>query len=214
MAFATIGDTNIAARVEETIKRRGADRTAVSFVWTSLAVAGGVLATVAMFMTWYSADFSANALNSGVLPPLGLWLVIAGALVLVGKQLGLLDRRVNADLFAYLMLGGGAAAMVFTHATRGTMHDLVYLLLVPLVLWTILVVTNLGSGSAAQLQLEQVALAMASIGTLLLIVKRLLDADNATGGWVWGLIAGVAVCAAALAACQYLGILSFFQANI
>ena len=61
------------------------------------------------------------------------------------------------------------------------------------------------------LELEQVALGLSSLGAGLIVVKRLLDPEFATGGWAWGLFAAMAVVVAALAACQYLGILSLFQ---
>ena len=61
MNLATIGDSNVTKRVEETIRRRGATHTSVAVVWTSLAAAGGLLAVVAMFITWYAADRTATA---------------------------------------------------------------------------------------------------------------------------------------------------------
>lgn len=65
--------------------------------------------------------------------------------------------------------------------------------------------------SRETIELEQVALTLATIGTGLVLFKRVIDPEYATSGWLWGLFAGIAVLVAALAACQYLGILSMFQ---
>lgn len=214
MAISTLGGGDITARVEETIKRRGADSTSVAMIWTSLAAAGGLLALVAMFVTWYADVRTATAWYSGFIPPIALLLVIAGAVVLVGKQVNLFgaDRRINSDWFAFAILGGGAFLLMARQLTRGGLSDMVYLLLVPLVIWTFFVGRSAGKPSrSGMLELEQVALGFASVGAGLIIVKRLLDPEFATGGWAWGLLAAMAVVAAALAACQYLGILSIFQ---
>jgi phosphate transport system permease protein len=217
MAFASIGDIDVAARVEETIKRRGADKKVVASIWTSLAGAGGVLAIVAMFVTWYSDDRTATAWFSGFLPPIALLLVVSAAAVLVAKPLRIVgaDRRVDSDLFAFVVIGGGALLMMLRQLSRGGLSDMVYLLIIPLVAWTFSVVRALGRPNrSTRLELEQVALGLAAIGAGLIVVKRLLDPEYATGGWAWGLLAGLAVVAAALAACQYLGILSIFQVTL
>jgi len=89
---------------------------------------------------------------------------------------------------------------------------MVYLLLIPVVLLLAALGRSMRDPVAgAMLELEQVALGLAAAGGMMVVVKRLLDSEHAAGGWVWGLIAAVAVVGAALMACQYLGILSFFQ---
>ena len=214
MSLTTLGSGDTTARVEETIKRRGADARAVAMMWTSLAAAGGLLAVVAMFVTWYADIGSATAWFSGFLPPVALLLVVAGAVVLVGKQFNLFgaDRRVNSDRFTFAIFSGGAVLLMARQLTRGGLSDMVYLLLVPLVIWTFFIGRSVGKPSrSVMLELEQVALGLATVGTGLVIVKRLLDPEFATGGWVWGVLAGVAVVTAALAASQYLGTLSLFQ---
>lgn len=269
MAISTLGSGDLTARVEETIKRRGADTTSVSMIWTSLAAAGGLLAVVAMFVTWYADVRTATAWYSGFMPPIALLLVLAAAVVLVGKQLGRGRRevRVNADLFFYVAFVVGALVLMLRQVWKGDLDNAVYLLAVPLVglvlamtglirkapqltrplasragfavagLAAIAVIRQLVRGDVvgavyligillaiatlvglsnitltrATLELEQVALGLASLGAGLIILKRMLDAEFATGGWAWGLLAAMAVVAAALAACQYLGILSIFQ---
>ena len=270
MAVTTLGSGDIAARVEETIKRRGADATSVAMIWTSLAAAGGLLAVAAMFVTWYADVRTATAWYSGFMPPIALLLVLAGAAVLVGKQLfgrTRQDIRVNADLFLYAIFVAGALVLMLRQVWKGDLDNGVYLLAVPLVglvlamtglvqkapqlsqpmasragfavaaLAAIALIRQLVRGdlvgavyligillsiailvglstvelSRATLELEQVALGLASLGAGLIILKRMLDAEFATGGWAWGLLAALAVVTAALAACQYLGILSMFQ---
>lgn len=214
MALTTVGSGDITARVEETIKRRGADARSVATMWTSLAAAGGLLAVVAMFVTWYADVRTATAWYSGFLPPIALLLVVAGAVVLVGKHVNLfgVDRRVNADWFTFAIFGGGAVLLMVRQLTRGGLSDMVYLLIVPLVVWTFFFGRSMGKPNrSGMLELEQVALGLASVGAGLIILKRLIDPEFATAGWAWGLLAGCAVVIAALAACQYLGILSLFQ---
>jgi phosphate transport system permease protein len=217
MSLATIGDSNVTKRVEETIRRRGATHTSVAVVWTSLAAAGGLLGVVAMFITWYAADRTATAWYSGFMPPIALLLVVAGAVVLVGKQFNAfgVERRVDSDLFTFAILGGGALLLMLRQITRGGLNDMVYLLIIPLVIWTFFVGQGMGGRSrSAKLELEQVALGLATIGAGLIVVKRVLDPEYATGGWAWGLLAALAVVVAALAGCQYLGILSLFQVMV
>lgn len=272
MALSTLGSGDIAARVEETIKRRGADSTSVAMIWTTLAAAGGLLAVAAMFVTWYADVRTATAWYSGFMPPIALLLVIAGAVVLVGKQLarGRRELRINADLFLYGTFVAGALVLMLRQVWKGDLDNAIYLLAVPLVglvlamtglvpktpqlsqplasraglavtgLAAIALTRQLVRGdlvgavyligillsiatlvglsnitlSRATLELEQVALGLASLGAGLIIVKRLLDPEFATGGWAWGLLAAMAVVAAALAACQYLGILSIFQVGL
>jgi len=93
MALTTLGGGDIAGRVEETIQRRGADGTPLANIWTSVAAAGAALAVVAMFATWYAAARTANALASGWMPPIALVLIIAGGLLLVAKQVGVISSQ-------------------------------------------------------------------------------------------------------------------------
>jgi len=272
MALTTLGGGDITARVEETIKRRGADTTAMSMIWTSVAAAGALLAVVAMFVTWYADVRTATAWYSGFLPPIALLLVVAGAIVLVGKKAKVFgaDRRVNADLFFYLTFIVGSLLLMLRQVSKGDMHNAVYLLAIPIVglilamfglvakapqlsqplvtrsgiavallaaaavirqlirgdlvaaayivgiLLSVVVLVGLSNTKLTRstLELEQVALGLASMGAGLIIVKRLLDPEFATSGWAWGLLAALAVVGAAVAACQYLGILSVFQVGL
>ena len=214
MALTTLGDVNAADRVARTIQRRGADGTTLALVWTSLAAAGGALAVVAMFLDWYSAVRTANAWYSGWMPVTGLLLVLLGAAILVAKQLGFVRKelRLSADTFTYVVLCGGGIILMLRQAFKGDLHPGVFWLLIPLGFWTYHVITNRGGAkNPAMLELEQVALGCATIGASVLVVKRMLDSQYATGNWAWGLLAAIAVIVAALAACQYLGILSLFQ---
>jgi len=272
MALTTLGGGDITARVEETIKRRGADTTSMSMIWTSVAAAGALLAVVAMFVTWYADARTATAWYSGFLPPIALLLVVAGAIVLVGKKAKVFraDRRVNADLFFYLTFIVGSLLLMLRQVSKGDMHNAVYLLAIPIVglilamfglvakapqlsqplvtrsgiavallaaaavirqlirgdlvaaayivgiLLSVVVLVGLSNTKLTRstLELEQVALGLASMGAGLIIVKRLLDPEFATSGWAWGLLAALAVVGAAVAACQYLGILSVFQVGL
>ena len=214
MALSTLGSGDTAARVAATIQRRGAGGSPLTMLWTSLAGAGVVLAIIAMFVPWYSAARSLTALFSGWTPMIALGLIIAGGLVLMGAQFDLFGRgrRVSADLFTYAALGAGAAVLVLRQLVTSEMSNAVYVLLIPIALFVVAILRSLRNKAAgAMLELEQVALGLSSIGGALVIVKRLLDAENATSGWVWGLIAAVAVVSASLAACQYLGLLTVFQ---
>jgi len=215
MAISTIGGGDIAGRVEATIQRRGADGTPLATVWTALAGAGAALAIVAMFITWYADIRTANAWYSGWTPAIALLLIVFGGLVLVAKQTRLIPQgaRVSADLITYGVLGATATTLMLRHLFKGDMDNMVYVLIVPLLVLVVLFMRTLQNpaSGAAMLEMEQVALASATLGGGLVIVKRLLDSQYSTSGWVWGLLAAVAVIAAALMACQYLGILSFFQ---
>ncbi|MFB0927827.1 MAG: hypothetical protein QMB08_07105, partial [Acidimicrobiales bacterium] len=125
MTFASIGDIDVAARVEETIKRRGADKTVIASIWTSLGAAGGVLAIVAMFVTWYADDRTATAWFSGFLPPIALLLVVGAAAALVAKPLRIVDadRRIDSDLFAFAVIGGGALLLMLRQLSLGGLND-------------------------------------------------------------------------------------------
>ena len=101
MTFTTIGGGDITSLVERTIQRRGADKTVVSSIWTSLAGVGGILAVVAMFVTWYADDRTATAWYSGFLPPTALLLVVAAAALI-------------SDRFPPVMvLGGSLVPLLF-----------------------------------------------------------------------------------------------------
>ena len=210
----TLGSGDVAASVERTISRRGADKSTVSFAWTSLALGGVVLALVAMGATWYADVGSATAWYSGWLPPLALLLVIAGGFVLVAKQVGLFGAtpRVSSDLFLWGSLSGAAVVIwLYLAIKQNTAFGVTVLAIVSMVLLAVAAQAWRNRDHAQQLELEQVSLALGAYGTVLILVKRLVDSENATSGWVWGLIAAAAVVAAGLAACQYLGILSAFQ---
>jgi len=214
MALTTIGGGDTTARVEQLIQRRGSEQTSVSTIWTSLAAAGVALAFVAMFGTWYEAVRTANALYSGWIPPIALLLVIGAGLLLVGKQVGFVDRdlRVNSDVCTYGALIAGAIVLMLRQLFKGDLSAGVFVLIIPVAVLGLVLARSLRNPLAdAKLALEQVALGAASIGATLIIVKRLVDSENSAGGWVWGLLAAVAVVLAALAASQYLGILSMFQ---
>jgi len=214
MALSTLGGGDISARVEQTIQRRGSDGTPLATLWTTLAAGGAVLAIIAMFATWYAASRTANALASGWLPPFALVLIVIAGLALVAKQLGVLGqgRRISSDLFVYGVGIISSGALILRQVAKGDLNNMVYVLVLPLVFLLVALVRSLRNPiSKPMLELEQVALGIASIGTALIIVKRLIDSEHAAGGWVWGLLAGLAVIIAALVACQYLGILSMFQ---
>ena len=139
------------------------------------------------------------------MPPIALLLVVAGAVVLVGKQFNAFgeERRVDSDLFTFAIFGGGALLLMLRQITRGGLNDMVYLLIIPLVIWTFFV----GRGTSrtvrgAKLELEQVALGLATVGAGLIVVKRLLDPEYATGGWAWGLLAALAWSQSPAACCK------------
>ena len=210
----TLGSGDVAASVERTISRRGADKTSISFAWTSLALGGVVLALIAMGATWYADVGTATAWYSGWLPPLALLLVVAGGAVLVAKQFGLFGAtpRVSSDLFLWGSLASAAVVTwLYLVAKQNTPFGVTVLAIVSMALLTVAARAWRNRDHGQQLELEQVSLALGAYGTALILVKRLVDSENATSGWVWGLIAAVAVVAAGLAACQYLGILSAFQ---
>ena len=214
MALSTIGSGDIAAQVEETIRRRGADGTPLATVWLALAAAGSALAVVAMFATWYAAARTATAFWSGWMPPIALILVIAGGVLLVVNQLGLLgEMRISADRFTFSTLVVGASILMLNQLIKGDLHELVFLLLIPVAGLIIALVRSFGKPGAT-IEIEQVALGLATMGGGLIILKRLLDNENVASGWIWGLIAAAAVIAAALIASQYLGILTFFQVTL
>jgi len=211
MALSTLGTaSDTAARVAATIDRRGSDGTPLAFVWTSLALGGIALAVIGFFVTWYAAVRTATALYSGWMPAIGLTLVIAGGLLLVGKQVGLAKvlPQVDSDLFFAGSLIVGATILMLRQIFEGGLHGLVFLLVIPAFFLGRAALKRRGTTS---IEIEQVALGLATYGGGLIVAKRLIDADNATNGFLWGAIAAAAVIIATLAACQYLGILSMFQ---
>lgn len=213
MALSTIGGGDIAGRVEATIQRRGADGTPLSTAWTALAVGGAVLAVISLFSTWYAAQRTANALNSGWMPGIALSLIIAAGALLAARQIGLVSKRwsLSADVFTFGTLTIGFAVLLLNLFVKG---DTVYILLLPLVASGYGLVQALENKLGAKLELEQVALGLAAMGGALIVMKISLDSEHLANGYVWGLIGAAAVVVAALAACQYLGILSIFQAAL
>jgi phosphate transport system permease protein len=213
MALSTLGSGDTAGLVEQTIQRRGADGTPLATAWTALAAAGAALAVVAFFVTWYADVRTANGFYSGWMPPVALILIIAGGLLLVAKNAKLLpaNQRVSSDLMSYITIAGGSLLLMLRHAIKGDLHSGVFLLLIPVVALAPFVKRSVEDKRGGQLEIEQVSLGAATIGGALVLTKRLLDAEFATGGWAWGLIAAAAVIAAALMASQYLGILTLFQ---
>ena len=215
MALTTLGSSgDTARRVAETIQRRGAGGTSISTIWTSIAVGGSVLATVSLFSTWYAAARTANALNSGWLPGLSLALIIAGGLLLAAKQLHVISPtwRLNADVFTYASMVIALALLVLNQMVKGDMTNAVYYLLIPMVYLGRQLYKAARNRIAPRLELEQVSLGLATIGGSLILLKISVDGDNLSNGYVWGLLGALTVVVASLAACQYLGILSVFQA--
>lgn len=214
MALSTLGSGDIASRVEETIQRRGAGGTPFATAWTSLALGGSLLAVVSMFSVWYSAARTATALNSGWLPGLSLGLIIVAGLLLAAKQFGLVDKswRMNADVFNYATITIAFALLVLNQIVKGDMTDAVYVLILPIAVFAAFLVRANRNPIAPRIELEQVVLGLATIGGGLILMKISLDGDNLSSGYVWGLLGALAVIAASLAACQYLGVLSLFQA--
>lgn len=214
MALTSLGHGNVASLVEATIQRRGASGTSLALAWTSLAIGGVVLAFVSMFATWYSAVRTATAWYSGWMPPIALLLVIASGLLLTSKQFGLIPKatRVSADMFGYLVLGVGLFLLLLNLVVKGKGSFLLLLVLLP---WAILFFrATRAQDSGAKLEIEQVALGLSAIGAALIVTKIALDSENLVSGYVWGLVGALVVVLAALAACQYLGILSLFQVGL
>ena len=106
------------------------------------------------------------------------------------------------------MFAVGAIVLIIRHLALGDLHRAVYLLAIPVVVWGVFAARE---RVTSRLELEQVSLAFATIGGSILIIKRLLDSEAATNGWLWGLVAAVAVGFGAFLAAQGLGILSGFQ---
>lgn len=214
MALTTLGSGDTAGRVEATIQRRGARGTSFATIWTSLALGGSALAIISLFSTWYAAARTANALYSGWLPGISLALVVAGGLLLAAKQFRLtpVGWRMNADVFTYGSLTAGAGLILLNQLAKGDMSDAVYFLVVPFALLAAATAKAFRNPLAPRIELEQVALGLATMGGALILLKVSVDSDNLSSGYVWGLLGALAVVVAALAACQYLGVLSLFQA--
>lgn len=212
MALGTLGSYDVTSHVEHTIHRRGAQGSTRSRAAGVLAGAGALLAIVAMFVVWYANEArtaTANALASGWMPPIGLILIIAGGLIMATKAFGLVPAiRVPAERFIWSLFAGGAAVLILRHLALGDLHRAVYLLAVPIAAWGWSIFRQ---RVATRLELEQVSLAFAATGGSVLVVKRLLDSEAATSGWLWGLLAAVAVGLGAFLAAEGLGILSGLQ---
>jgi len=137
------------------------------------------------------------------------------AVPLVGLILGPLTPKATASTT------GPVERIVIPIATMALLYmgyaliwgDITQAATVLVILGSIVVIAMLSQFRVARatIEIEQIALSLATLGTGVILLKRVLDAEHATGGWLWGLFAGFAVVAAALAACQYLGILSMFQ---
>ena len=216
MALSTIGGGDVASRVEETIQRRGADGTPLASIWTSLALGGVLLAVISLFSVWYSAARTATALNSGWMPGIAIVLIIAGGLLLAAKQFGLINKawRMNADVFIYGSVLAAFSLLVLNQIAKSDMTNAVYLLLLPIAVLAVLVARAARNPIAPRLEVEQVALGLATMGFGLAFMKAQLDGDNLASGHYWAYFGAFAVIIAALAACQYLGILSLFQATL
>lgn len=215
MALTTLGDSgNVSDRVAATIKRRGAEGSPFALAWTSLAVGGVVLAVISLFSTWYAAVRTANALNSGWMPGLSLAMIIVAGALIATRHFGVIPKswRMNADVFSYGMIASLLLVLVLNQLVKGSMSNAVYLALIPAGIAVWYAVRGARSSLTPRIELEQVALGLASVGGALILMKISLDADHLANGYVWGLLGSLAVVVASLAACQYLGVLSIFQA--
>ena len=87
-----------------------------------IALGGGVLAVLSLFMPWYGiAGFNSSGFDSGFLAWGGLLLAIAGAAILVMKALDFNDVKVGklaAEQFAMLLAAGGVVLIVLRWLTE------------------------------------------------------------------------------------------------
>ncbi|GMR02586.1 MAG: hypothetical protein BMS9Abin20_0924 [Acidimicrobiia bacterium] len=92
-----------------------------------IALAGGVLALISMFLPWYGVSFGAiasanfNAWSVGILAWGGLVLAIAGAVILILKALDIQDVTVAnlaAEQLALVLAGAGIILIVLRLLTQ------------------------------------------------------------------------------------------------
>jgi hypothetical protein len=95
-----------------------------------IALGGGVLAIISLFLPWYGFSFGGvganiGAFDSGFWAWGGLFLAIAGAVILVLKAMEISDAKVGKLAAEQLALLLGAAGVVFIILRWLTQNDLV-----------------------------------------------------------------------------------------